>query len=56
MSSWLFGYLSTGYIFMAWYLFKHRDNFILYLLPLEGVIKLPPSGVEILRVSSRRLL
>jgi hypothetical protein len=26
--SWLRAYLSTGYFFMAWYLVKHRDNFI----------------------------
>jgi hypothetical protein len=26
-SSWHDVYLSTGYIFMVWYLDKHRDNF-----------------------------
>jgi hypothetical protein len=25
-----FGTLSTGYIFMAWYLVKHRNNFVLH--------------------------
>jgi hypothetical protein len=30
-SSWRGAYLSTKYIFMVWYLFKHRDNFAILL-------------------------
>jgi len=30
-SSWHGAWLSTGYVFMAWYLVKHRDNFTLPL-------------------------
>jgi hypothetical protein len=35
-SSWCGAYLSTGYIFMAWYLVKARDNFYNLLQYLDA--------------------
>jgi hypothetical protein len=44
--------LSTGYVFMAWYLVKHRDNFTKQLLNLpffstKGMLQVAPSLPEL---------
>jgi len=35
-SSWNDMYLSKGYIFMVWYLVKHRDNFACLTFTIRG--------------------
>jgi len=32
------GVISNGYIFMAWYLVKHRDNFTFYLANIVCIV------------------
>jgi len=43
MSSWCGSYLSKGYVFMAWYLVKNRDNFTLPYLSMKTLIHLSVS-------------
>jgi hypothetical protein len=47
MSAWHGAWLSTGYIFMVWYLLKHRDNFAFTLLATDCASKSHHSSVGI---------
>jgi hypothetical protein len=44
VSSWRGAHFSTGYVFVAWYLVKHRDNFAFTLPSTHSIINSFSSG------------